>query len=76
MLGSDWGFCHTVERNLSKVPELWSAEPPAGAAHDVAAQVQAIRPAIEAAPESMAWQMRSRVGERVKWHETPEEIRH
>jgi hypothetical protein len=76
VLGSDWGFCHTVERNLGKVLELWSAEPLAGAAHDVAAQVQSIRAAIEAAPKSMGWKMRSRVGERVKWYETPEEVRH
>src|ERR1700722_10234352 len=38
VLSSDWGFCHTVERNLEKVIELWAAEPLAAAAHDVAAQ--------------------------------------
>jgi hypothetical protein len=76
VLGSDWGFCHTVERNLGKVVELWSAEPLAGAAYDIADQVQAIHAAIEAAPKSLAWKMRSRVGERVKWYETPEEARH
>jgi len=27
VLGSDWGFCHTAERNLGKVAELWAAEP-------------------------------------------------
>jgi len=76
VLGGDWGFCHTVEINLGKVLELWSAEPLADPANDVAAQVAAIRAAIEAAPKSMAWKMRSRVGERVKWYETPEEVRH
>jgi hypothetical protein len=81
VLGTDWGFCHTAERNLGKVAELAAAEPvPAGpapgAGHDVAAQVEAIRAAIEAAPKSRSWRMRSRIGERVKWYETPEEVRH
>jgi len=76
VLGSDWGFCHTVERNLGKVLELWSAEPLAGVTYDVAAQVGAIQAVIEAAPKSRSWRLRSRVGERVKWYETPEEARH
>ena len=76
VLGTDWGFCHTAERNLGKVAELAAAEPLPGAGHDVAAQVGAIRAAIEAAPKSRSWRMRSRIGERVKWYETPEEVRH
>jgi hypothetical protein len=76
VLGTDWGFCHTAERNLGKVAELAAAEPVPGAGYDVAAQVRAVRAAIEAAPKSRSWRMRSRIGERVKWYETPEEIRH
>jgi hypothetical protein len=76
VLGSDWGFCHTVERNLGKVLELWSEEPLPDASHDVAGQVRAIQAAIQAAPKSRSWRLRSRVGERVKWYETPEEVRH
>jgi hypothetical protein len=76
VLGTDWGFCHTVERNLGKVAELWASEPLPGAGHDVAAQVRAVQAAIEAAPKSRSWRLRSRIGERVKWYETPEEARH
>ena len=76
VLGTDWGFCHTAERNLGKVAELAAAEPVPGAGHDVTAQVRAVQAAIEAAPKSRSWRMRSRIGERVKWYETPEEIRH
>jgi len=76
VLGADWGFCHTAERNLAKVAGLAAAEPPPGAGHDVADQVRAIQAAIEAAPKSRAWRLRSRIGERVKWYETPEEVRH
>jgi hypothetical protein len=76
VLSTDWGFCHTVERNLVKLIELWSAEPFVAAAHDVAAQVHTIQAAIEAVPKSRSWRLRSRIGERVKWYETPEEVRH
>lgn len=76
VLGSDWGFCHTVERNLGKVAELWAEQPAPGASHDVAAQLEALRAAIAGAPKSVAWKARARVGERVRWYETPEEVRH
>jgi len=76
VLGADWGFCHTVEGNLGKLLELWAAEPLAAPAHDVPAQIRAIRAAIEAAPKTRGWKMRSRVGERIRWYETPEEVRH
>jgi hypothetical protein len=76
VLGRDWGFCHTVERNAQKVAALWSQEPLPGATHDVAAQVTALRQAIEDAPKSRAWRLRSRVGERIRWYETPEEVKH
>jgi len=76
VLGRDWGFCHTVERNAQKVAALWSQEPLPGATHDVAAQVSALRQAIEDAPKSRAWRLRSRVGERIRWYETPEEVKH
>ncbi len=76
VLGRDWGFNHTVERNLQKVGELWSREPVPAATHDVAAQVASLQRAIEDAPKSRAWRLRSRVGERIRWYETPEEVKH
>jgi hypothetical protein len=76
VLGKDWGFCHTVLRNTRKVAELWSREPLPGATHDVATQIASLEQAIEDAPKSRAWRLRGRVGERVRWYETPEEVKH
>ena len=76
VLGADWGFCHTVERNLGGLAELWAKEPLAAPPNDVAAQVAGLRAAIERAPKSFGWKSRARVGERVRWYETPEEVRH
>jgi len=76
VLGSDWGFCHTFERNLASVADLWAAEPVRDAPFDVGAQSVEIRNAIEQAPKSFGWRSRARIGERVRWYETPEEVRH
>src|SRR5579862_1222052 len=76
VLSKDWGFSHTVDRNAQKVAELWAKEPVPGAIHDVTAQVTALRQAIDRAPKSRAWKLRSRVGERIRWYETPEEVKH
>jgi hypothetical protein len=76
VLGADWGFCHTAERNLGKVAELWAEAPFAAAAFDVPEQVEALRRAIDQAPKTRGWRVRSRIGERVRWYEVPEEVGH
>jgi hypothetical protein len=76
VLGRDWGFCHTFERNARKVAELWSQDQLPSPARNVADQIHAILQVIEETPKSRAWRLRSRVGERVRWYETPEEVRH
>ena len=75
VLGADWGFCHTVERNLRAVRDLSERRPLPDALHDVGDQVRSLLAAIDAAPKSAGWRMRARVGERVRWYETPEEVR-
>ncbi len=75
VLGADWGFCHTVERNLRAVAELAARQPVPGASHDVGGQVATLLADIAAAPKSLGWKARARVGERVRWYETPEETR-
>jgi hypothetical protein len=76
VLGADWGFCHTAERNLGKLTEQWAQTPVASASYDVATQIAALRKAIDGAPKTRGWRMRSRIGERVRWYQTPEEIGH
>jgi len=76
LLGADWGLCHTVERNLGQVAELVARQPISGAPFDVIAQVDLLRDEIERAPKSLGWKARARVGEKVRWYETPEEVRH
>ena len=73
---ADWGWCHTVEANLVRAADQARAEPPTGASLDAARQAESLLGAVRAAPKSLAWRARARVGERVRWYETPEEVRH
>ena len=76
VLGADWGFCHTAERNIGKLAELWEQAPLPAAACDAGEQLKALRLAIGEAPKTRAWRMRSRIGERVRWYQVPEEVGH
>ncbi len=73
---SDWGFEHTIHRTLATLRERISEfELPADAAATIVRHADELDAALDAAPKSMAWKMRARVGERVKWYEEPEEAR-
>ncbi len=76
LTGADWGLCHTVERNLRRAQDLWRESGAVGVPHDAGAQAEALLGAIEAGPKTLSWKARARIGERVRWYETPEEVRH
>jgi len=73
---TDWGWWRTVDGSLTALIERWQAE----TANDEAlakplARAVAIRADLAAAPTSLAWRMRARIGERMRWYELPEEVR-
>jgi hypothetical protein len=82
---NDWGWWRTVTGNLQVLErylatDLQPADLDIGGRRPVrfapAAQVAALRGAIDAAPKSSRWKLRSRVGERAPWHAEPEEVGH
>lgn len=73
-LAADWGFFHTVERNLPKVAEYAAAHLDRSRAEAIGQAVQSLGSTLHAAPKSMKWKMRARIGEKVTWYELPEEI--
>jgi hypothetical protein len=80
IVGNDWGWWRTVTLNLDRITALASGEgralvPPAGK-HDAVGQLGEMSRAIEAAPKSLRWKARAKVGERVRWYEMPEETPH
>jgi len=73
-LADGWGFFHTVERNLPKVRAFASERLEPDAAAVVGERVDTLAGAMDSSPKSLRWRMRARVGERVVWYETPEEV--
>lgn len=76
LASTDWGLCHTIERNLRRAAEEARHRPASDPQFDPVVQVDTLLGAIHRAPKSLGWKARARVGERVRWYETPEEVRH
>lgn len=82
VLGEDWGWWRTVTGNLERVMalacedcELRRLVPPASPFDPVEQARELLRQAEEC-PKSLRWKLRSRIGERVRWYELPEEVAH
>ena len=79
ILGSDWGWWRTVTGNLSKLPLLVGDNPdlaPPRPHHDPLQVAERLLELADAAPKSVQWKLRAKVGERVRWYELPEEVAH
>lgn len=79
VLGADWGWWKTVTDNLARLPGLvdtYAHLVPPGAPQDPLVAAGTLRRRAEAAPKSMQWKLRARVGARVRWYELPEEVDH
>lgn len=83
LTSSDWGWWRTITGNLTNLSvtvdgHLKPGELEFGRAprFEAAAQIATLHNAINAAPKSMKWKMRSQVGDRMTWYEEPEEVGH
>jgi hypothetical protein len=76
LCAEEWGLWRTATMNLNKVRHLAAGYPQLSDKQktDVAVQVEGAIAHIEAAPKSMAWRMRARVGDRVKWYKDVDEV--
>jgi len=75
VLSADWGFEHTARATLAQVHDFVSSRAPA-LAPTVQNTAAGILAALDAASKTLGWKVRSRVGERVRWYELPEDVRH
>lgn len=83
LTSGDWGWWRTITGNLVKLNEIADGHLEPGELEfgraprfEPAVQIPALRSAIDAAPKSMKWKMRSQVGDRMTWYEEPEEVGH
>ena len=81
---NDWGWWRTVTGNLKVLQEyldteFTEADLDVGSRpvrYQVRDQLAGLRDAIEAAPKSTRWKLRSKVGDRQQWYVEPEEVGH
>lgn len=80
LVSNDWGWWRTITMNLNRIMALADRHErplvPEGAKYNAADELRTLSKAIEAAPKSLRWKARARVGERVRWYELPEETPH
>jgi hypothetical protein len=70
LLARDWGFHHTATANMAA---LLAAPAGNGTGEQVGERVDTLLAAIRAAPKSVRWRARARVGERVQWWQEVDE---
>jgi hypothetical protein len=76
LCGNDWGLWKTVNLSLDKVAQaVTGLDLDPVERRTVIDRMEELRRSLEQAPKSMAWRLRARVGERVRWYEVPEEVR-
>jgi hypothetical protein len=75
-LANDWGFWRTVTGNLYLLQEalLRYKQLSEEDREVVTTRVQELQDRIEAAPKSLRWKARAKVGEKVKWYKDVEEL--
>ncbi len=72
--GSDWGLYTTATDNLARLPELAAQLGlPSEQATVVAARSRELSSVLAAAPKSMRWRARAKIGRTVRWYQLPEE---
>jgi len=76
LCANDWGLWRTVTMNLEKVKQLaqgYSQLTPAQKSK-IVSQVDEALARLNGEPKPLAWRMRDRVGDRVKWYKDVDEV--
>lgn len=76
LCSTDWGLWRTTTMNLDKVRQLAHGYEQLKDEHKahVEAQVTSALERIDQEPKSLAWRLRDRVGDRVKWYKEVDEV--
>ncbi len=73
--GADWGLYTSVTDNLAACADLLGELVTSAPDRDrIARRIAAVGDAVTAASKSLAWQLRARVGRRMRWYQLPEEV--
>ena len=77
LCAEDWGLWRTTTMNLEKLQRFAVSHPKLddGQKARLVAQIAALQLRLDAEPKPLAWRLRARIGERVKWYNDVEEVR-
>ncbi|HEX6457087.1 MAG TPA: hypothetical protein VF009_11285 [Solirubrobacterales bacterium] len=74
LAASDWGLWRTMGM-VAERSEGFALELPGFDAREVVAdRLRRLRQELDMVPKTRGWKLRSRIGERVRWYELPEEV--
>ena len=77
LCGADWGLYKTTSINIKRVEEMIGKENVQLQDSErklIRERIAEIQQTFESMPKSLAWQMRDKVGTRVRWYEEVEEV--
>jgi hypothetical protein len=77
LCAKDWGLYTTVSMTIQKLHDFLDEEQvelSAEEAKTIKRRLVAIDKAMDAAPKTMTWKMRAKIGTRVRWYEEVEEV--
>lgn len=77
LCGQDWGLYKTTSINLQRVEELLTGKELSVTAEEkdlIMGRIRKIQEAFDGMPKSISWQMRDKVGMRVRWYLEVEEV--
>jgi hypothetical protein len=75
LCAADWGLWRTFTANLSAVSDrLEDYDLPEKSKQSISSRIRELQRRIEQEPKSFAWKMRSKVGDRKRWYDLPEEV--
>ena len=75
LCAADWGLWRTFTANLQDAGErLERYDLPEEGKQRIAGRLQELQERIDQEPKSLAWKLRSKIGDRKRWYELPEEV--
>jgi predicted regulator of Ras-like GTPase activity (Roadblock/LC7/MglB family) len=75
LCADDWGWYRTVTLNLDRLQAFAPRELSPSEETRVVDRIRRLKQSIESAPKSFRWQTRARLGDGVRWYETPQVLR-
>ena len=75
LCASDWGLWRTFTANLDSLGDhLGRYDLPEDSERRITGRIQELQARIEEEPKSFGWKMRSKIGDRKRWYQLPEEV--